>query len=319
VPQDAAAAIDRVLSLLDHVAGTGGPSFTGYAEFGGGWDSNVSSATNAGQFAIPAFGGLIFDVAPGSGRTSDWFGQAAAGASVQVPMARGWNVFGGFDARANQNASAHDFNTSVVAGSAGVSHVDDQQMQTLALQSNAAWVSSSPYRTANGASAQWQLQLDAASQMSLFTQWSRLSYTGQKERDADRSVWGTAYARRFDAKGVLAYASVYLAEERARDGDFDHFGHHATGARVGGEKQLSAATVLFAEWQYERRRYGGTEPLFDMRRSDHQSDLSAGIRVTLGSSWQLVPQIRHTAAASNVVLYDYGRTVYQMTLRREFK
>ena len=319
MPKEAAAAIDRVLGLLDQVAPSDRLRFEGYAEIGGGWDSNVNSATNAGQFAIPAFGGLLFNVAPGSGRTSDKFGTLAAGASVQVPLAKGWSFFGSLDGRSTLNATAHDMNTSVAAASVSISHLEGLQAQTAALQTNAAWISSSLYRTANGASLQWQLQVNAASQASAFAQWSRLTYAGQNQRDADRSVLGAAYARHFDANGALVYASLYGAEERARDDDFAYYGHRAGGLRLGGEQKLGAATVVFAEWQYERRRYGGSEPLFDVRRSDHQTDLLAGLRFALASQWQLVPQIRHTAAASNVVLYDYGRTFFQLSLRRDFK
>jgi outer membrane protein len=319
MPQDAAAAIDRVLGLLDQVAPSDRPTFAGYAEIGGGWDSNVNSATSAGQFAIPAFGGLLFNVAPGNGRTSDRFATAAAGASAQVPMARGWSLVGGIDARGNLNATAHDLNTSVASGSVGASHVEGRQAQTLALQTNAAWISSSLYRTASGASLQWQWQPDAASQMSAFAQWSRLIYTGQNERDADRSVLGSAYARQFGATGTLVYASLYVAEERARNREFAYHGHRATGLRLGGEQTLAKGSVLFAEWQRESRRYGGSEPLFDVRRDDRQNDLLAGLRFALASQWQLISQIRRTAASSNVVLYDYGRTVFQLSLRREFK
>ena len=319
IPQDAAAAIDRVLGLLDQLAPSNRPTFVGYAEIGAGHDSNVNSATNAGQFAIPSFGGLIFTVAPGSGRTSDEFGTAAAGASVQIPFAPGWSSFGGIDGRSVLNATAHDMNTSVATASLGINHVHGAHAQTAALQTNAAWISSSLYRTANGASMQWQSQLDAASQASVFAQWSRLTYSGAYERDADRSVLGVAYARQIGSGGPLTYVSIYGADERARDGEFANHGHRATGWRLGGEQKLGANAVLFAEAQYERRKYGGSEPLFDIRRIDRQIDLLAGVRYALDSRWQLLPQIRHTAAASNVVLYDYGRTVIQLSVRRDFK
>ena len=130
---------------------------------------------------------------------------------------------------------------------------------------------------------------------------------------------GSAYARSIEATATLVYASLYIADERARDREFAHHGHRAAGLRAGGEQKLGATTVFFAEWQYERRRYGGTEPLFDLRRRDRQSDLLAGIRFTPAPQWQLIPQIRYTGAASNVVLYDYGRTVFQLTLRTDFK
>lgn len=174
MPTEAASATDRVLGLLDQVAASDRPSFAGHAEIGAGRDSNVNSATNAGQFAIPAFDGPLFNVAPGSGRRNDKFGTLAAGASVQAPLAQGWSLFGGIDARSTLNATAHDLNTRIATGSNGLSHVEGLHAQTVAVQTNAAWISSSPYRTANGASLQWQSQLDAA----------------------DRSVLGSAYARR---------------------------------------------------------------------------------------------------------------------------
>ena len=319
MPAQAAAAIDRVLGLLDQVAPSPHPRFAGYAEIGGGWDSNVNSATNAGQFAVPAFGGLLFSVAPGSERKREAFATTAAGASLQMPLQPGWSVLAGVNGRGTLNARTHETNTSVVDGSVGLSHVQGRQAQTVALQTSGAWVSSSLYRTANGLSAQWQSQLDAASQASAFAQWSRQGYAGQAERNTDRRVLGSAYARSIDATATLVYASLYVADERARDREFAHHGHRAAGLRAGGERKLGAAAVFFAEWQYERRRYGGTEPLFDLRRRDRQSDLLAGIRFVPAPQWQLIPQIRHTGAASNVVLYDYGRTVFQLSLRREFK
>lgn len=170
MPAEAASATDRVLGLLDQVAASDRPSFAGHAEIGAGRDSNVNSATNAGQFAIPAFDGPLFNVAPGSGRRSDKFGTLAAGASVQAPLAQGWSLFGGIDARSTLNATAHDLNTRIATGSIGLSHVEGLHAQTVAVQTNAAWISSSPYRTANGASLQWQSQLDAAAQMSVFAQ-----------------------------------------------------------------------------------------------------------------------------------------------------
>ena len=319
IPAGAAVAIDRVLGALDQVAPSARPRFFGYLEIGGGWDSNVTSATNAGQFAIPAFGGLLFTVAPGGGRRSDTFGLAAAGASVQMPLRPGWDLIGAVNGRGLLNAHVHEQNTGLLDATAGVRHGRGTDSQTLALQSSAAWVSSSRYRVANGISAQWQSQLDAASQWSAFAQWSRQEYAGQGERNTDRTVLGSAYARSFAATGTLAYGSLYVADEHARNGEFSYYGHRAVGLRIGGEQKLAAATVAFAEWQYEDRRYGGTEPLFDLRRQDRQHDLIVGLRYEPAPKWQVIPQLRYTGAGSNVVLYDYERTIFQISLRREFR
>lgn len=319
IPAGAAVAIDRVLGALDQVAPSAKPRYFGYLEIGAGRDSNVTSAMNAGQFAIPAFGGLLFTVAPENGRRSDTFGLAAAGASVQMPLRPDWDLIAAVNARGLLNAHVHEQNTSVLDATVGVRHGHDTNSQTLALQSSAAWVSSSRYRTANGLSGQWQLQLDAASQWSAFAQWSRQEYPGQTERNADRAVLGSAYAHSFAATGTLGYGSLYGADEHARHGDFDYYGHRAVGVRIGGEQRLAKSTVAFAELQFEYRRYGGTEPLFDRRRLDRQRDLIVGLRYEPAPQWQVIPQFRYTGTASNVELYDYDRTIFQISLRREFR
>ncbi|CAN5875563.1 hypothetical protein BH11PSE8_BH11PSE8_20600 [soil metagenome] len=318
LPPAAAAAIDRVLGALDKVAPPGGPKASAYLELGGGRDGNVNSATNAGQFAIPAFGGLLFTVAPGNRRQHDLFGFAAGGASVQWALDDAWKLLASANVRATANRRLHDMNTVVADGRVGLSHGQGTNVQTVALESTGAWVSSRIYRSANGASAQWQSQVDPVSQLSAFAQWSRQHYSGQAERDTDRTVLGGAYARNLGAQAV-AYGSAYLADERARAGEFAYHGHRAAGLRLGGEYRLGDATVTFFEAQHERRRYGGQEPLFDARRQDRQTDLVGGVRYTPAPQWQLLPQVRYTRAESGVVLYDYTRLVFQISVRRDFQ
>ena len=319
VPAEAAQAIDRVLGVLDQVAPQTGMRFAGYVELGAGYDSNVNSATNEGQFAIPAFGGLLFTSAAESQRQHDWFATAGAGASAQMLLAPEWKAVVAANLRGNVNRRVHDMNTGLLDVTAGVTHTAGAQSQTLAVQSGTAWVDSRTYRTANGGSAQWQSQLGATSQASVFAQWSRQEYAGQAERNTDRAVIGLGYAQAVRALDALVYGSTYLADERARHADYAYFGHHALGARIGAEHRYSPASVVSIEWQHERRRYGGAEPLFDIGRQDRQDDLTLQLRWSATDRWQVLPQIRYTRAASNVVLYDYTRTVFQITARRDFQ
>lgn len=319
IPAGAAVAIDRVLGALDQVAPSTRARYFGYLEIGAGHDTNATSATNLGQFAIPAFGGLLFKVDPQSGRRSDNFGLAAGGVSVQFPLRPGWDLIGAVNGRGLLNTHVHEQNIGVLDGTAGVRHEKGADVQSLVVQSSATWIAANRYRVASGLNAQWQSQLGAASQASAFAQWSRLDYAGQGERNADRFVIGAGYAHDFATARILTYGSLYFADERVRDGDFDYYGHRAIGLRVGGERKLTDSTVAFGEWQYEYRRYGGTEPLFEARRIDRQNDLIVGVRYQPGPLWQVLPQVRYTRAASNVVLYDYERYVFQVSLRREFR
>jgi outer membrane protein len=317
IPADASAALDRVLGVIDQVVPSTAPRLSGYVEVGGAWDSNVNSATAQGSFAIPAFGGILFQNAPENRQRHDLVLSAAGGVNAEAPLSPRWKLVAAGNLRATVNRVVHDMDTVFFDGTAGLRHTAGRHSQVVALQNGTAWVGGSLYRTALGLSGQWQAQVDDASQSSLFAQWSRQDYQAQPERDTDRSLLGLGHARQLGG-GALAYGSAYAVQERARTAGFDHHGHHGAGLRLGGERRLGTAVTGFAEWQHERRRYGGSEPFFDIARRDRQNDVAAGLRWTADPRWQLTAQARRTRAASNVVLYDYSRTVFQITAHRSF-
>ncbi len=319
LPDGASVAIDRVLSVIDQVAPPTGPQVSGYLEAGAGYDSNVNSATNQGEFAIPAFGGILFQTSPESRQQHDLVALAAGGVSAELALSSAWKLVAAANLRASVDRVVHDMNTVFLDATVGVRRTAGTQSQTIALQNGTAWVGSSLYRSANGVTVQWQSQLGEASQASVFGQWSRQDYKGQAERNTDRSLIGLGFAHDFATSGPLVYGSAYVARERAASEELANFGHHAVGLRLGLEQRLAPALTLFSEWQHERRHYGGTEPFFDTDRHDRQDDLSAGIRYRVSDLWQVVAQAHRTRAASDVVLYDYSRNVFQLTVRRSFQ
>lgn len=319
LPQDASAAINRVIGVLDQVAPAARMQVSGYVEGGLAYDSNVNSATQQGEFAIPAFGGILFQTAPENRQRHDLVWSAAGGVNAEKLLSSSWKLVGATNLRTSVDQVVHDMNTVFFDATAGLRHTAGTQSGLIALQNNTAWVGGSPYRTANGMTAQWQAQLGAASQASLFAQWSRQAYKGQAERDTDRLLLGLGGARQSGAAGPLSYASAYAVQERARNTEFANFGHHGAGLRLGMEQRMGAAVTAFAEWQYEQRRYGGIEPFFDVARRDHQNDFSAGLRWSADPRWQLIAQARRARAGSNVVLYDYSRNVFQITAHRSFQ
>ena len=319
LPADAAAAIDRVIGVVDSLAPASGLRLSGYLELAAGHDSNVNSATNQGEFAVPGFGGILFTTAPDSRRHGDSFAQAAGGVDAQFALSEAWKLTAAANLHATANRVVHDMDTDLLDTTLAATHTAGSQSQTFALQNGTDWVGSRLYRSADGASAQWQTQFDASSQGSVFAQWSHQAYSGQDERNTNRTVLGLGYGRDFAASGALAYGSAYVADEHAISAASANFGHHATGLRLGLEPHLSDAVTGFAEWQHEVRRYGGTEPFFEVARRDRQDDLSAGLRWRVDERWQLIPQARYTRSQSNVVLYDYVRSVFQITAQRSFQ
>ncbi len=316
-PPQAQAAIDRVLGVVDQVVPRRAARVSGYLELGAGYDSNVNSASNQGEFAIPAFGGIVFQTTAESRRRHALVGNAAAGAIVEVPLSDDWRLIGAANLRRAVNRDAHDMDTLLLDATAGLRHTAGAHSQTLALQTGTAWVGSGRYRNASGFTAQWQTQFSEQLMASAFGQWSRQDFPTEGSRDNDRTVGGIGLARSFGAGATLAYGSVYVARERTEPA-FAAFGHHGRGVRVGVERRLGGDLVLLGEAQFEDRRYGGEEPFFDTVRHDRQKDVSVGLRRRIGDAWELTGQFRYTRAASTVVLYDYVRNTVQVTLHRNF-
>ncbi|APW37980.1 hypothetical protein RD110_12900 [Rhodoferax koreense] len=321
MPPEAAAAIDRVLGSLDQGipkdAARSSP-WRGYLEASAGHDSNVNSATAAGQFALPAFGGIVFNLASESRQRGDVFGAVAAGVGLRLPLASGWELDAALNARGVHNEKAHDVDNRQIDGSLGLAYTAGAHTVSAAVQANTYDIADHRYRRASGATAQWQHTLDAVSQLSVFSQWSRLAYAADASRDADRGVLGFGYARAFEGGERVAYASLYRAREKTRHDGVDNYGHRATGVRLGAEARVSDGATAFAAVQFETRAYGGSEPFFDTSRRDRQLDLTAGVHFVPAPHWRITPQWSRVRAASNVVLYDYRRTLWQIALRREF-
>lgn len=321
MPEEAAAAIDRVLGSLEQAATAGAPGggpWRGYLETFAGHDSNVNSATGAGQFALPAFGGIIFNLAAENQQRRDVFGGVAGGIGLQLPLAAGWELAATLNARGVHNQKAHDVDNRQLDGSLGLAYSTGPHVFSVTAQANTYDIDDHRYRRATGVSAQWQYMLNATSQLSVFSQWSRLAYAADPSRDADRSVLGVGYARAFNEGAQLAYASLYGARESTRHDGFDNDGHHASGVRLGGEVRMTEQATAFTALQHEARTYGGSEPFFDTSRRDHQLDMTAGVHFIPAPKWRLTPQLSRVRASSNVVLYDYRRTLWQITLRRDF-
>ncbi|KQP38014.1 hypothetical protein ASF44_12415 [Pseudorhodoferax sp. Leaf274] len=319
MPPEAAAAIDRVLGAIDMEpmeATTG--IWRGYLEGVVGHDSNVNSATAAGQFALPAFGGIVFNLDRENRQRGDAFAGLGAGVGLRLPLTPSWELEASVNARNNAHRHADAQDNRSLDGSVGAAYTTGPSRFSAAVQATQYDIDQQRYRRAAGLTAQWQYTLDKQSQLSVFTQYSRLDYAQDSARNADRTVFGAGYARAFNDGQQVAYGSVYRAEEKTRSSGVDNYGHRALGVRLGAEATAGPRTVAFAALQYERRRYGGTEPFFDASREDRQFDATAGVHFTPAPQWRISPQLSFARAESNVVLYDYRRVIWQVAVRREF-
>lgn len=311
VPPQVRETIERFLSAIAAAERT---RLDRYLELTFGYDTNVNSATGMSTIAIPFFGGADFTLAPSLTQRDDRFLNLAAGINFTRKLDLSWSLVGGFSGVLRNNLSEASFNTDTLDASLGMRFTRGLEAITLGAQGQSFAVDTEGYRTTSGVVAQWQHSFDERTQATIFGQHAALRYETQPPRDADRSIIGVAYAQAFGGEYAPAiFVSLYGGEEKEVNEAFPHLGHKPVGARLGGQWRLGGGWSLFGSVSYERRKYGGTEPLFFVQREDKQTDANLGLSYLWRSGTTLLFQVSHTDNSSNV-----DRTVVSTSARFNF-
>ena len=316
IPEDAKQTVDRYLSAI---AAADVTQVQGYFEIGFGHDSNVNSATSNSQIALPGLGGIIATLDPGSTQEAAGFGALAGGVNITHKLSESFAVVGAASATAKIIPEAEDFNTAWIDGSVGGRWSVGKEAITLGVQGQSFSVDMDTYRQTTGLVAQWQHNFSERHQATLFAQASDLHYPTQSIRDVDRTVVGLAWGRALDGTySPVIFLSGYIGEENPQSDGVPHLGHELAGVRLGGQVRIRTGLSLFANLSYEQREYGGVEPVFLVEREDEQADATVGVSYLLRPGTTLIAQYAHTDNSSNVVINDFDRKVFSVSLRFNF-
>lgn len=318
-PQEVSATIQKYLDIIETDRTGKKTSIRAYIEAMLGSDSNVNSATSNKQIAVPFFGGAVMDLNAAGTANSDTFGSLGAGFNVRHALTPDWALIGGANVNQRNNSTQQAFNTGSVDANFGASLSDGNDNYMAVLQAQSFVLDKSRYRNATGFTGQWQRNLDSGSQISGYFQYSSLTYPEQTFRDANRYVLGGAYATPLGSESTtVLYAGAYAGSEQARDSSAPYIGNTLFGGRLGGEMKLNDEYTLLASLSLENRMYGGDDPLFLVKRNDTQADLKVGINYVPAQKWTIGASLAYTSNDSNVVINKYDRTLFSVSVRRDF-
>lgn len=322
VPPEVSETIDRYLNAITRGEESERTVIHGFVEFGIGYDTNVNSATADNQVAIPAFGGLIFSLAPSATKLGDEFIGFGGGLSLQHPLSRQLALFGGLVYQNKTNLHEDQFSTASFDANLGLSYRWTRDTLMVAAQYNSFFVDdpqvySDAYRNASGITAQWQHDFDSRNQISAFAQYSDLVYPGQQIRDANRYIGGGGYAHAFGRGTVITYVGLYGGAEKVKAANVPQLGDDIYGARFGAQWSLNEKYSIFANASGERRQYGGPDPYFLVDRRDTQYSASGGLIFVPKKNMRITPQIGWIDNRSNIDINQFDRVIYQITWRQD--
>lgn len=317
-PEAVAVTIDQFLNALDARERSRRSGISAFLEAGIGTDSNANSATATSTFAIPLFPGLQFNLAPSAQKQKDEFVTLAGGLFGRYALTNTWSVIGNatFDHRGN--AEHDEFDTGTLNGSAGVTRLDERNEFTVAAQAQSYRVDQEEFRNALGGVAQWRRNFTQRDQATVYLQYARLTYPDQELRDADRTVIGGAWAHSYGGLSA-AFAGVYGGREEPVEDNVPHFGHDLWGVRVGGQLGFGSKFILSATASYENREYGGADPFFLEERHDKEAQLRLGANYLIDRNWTAIASLTAIDTSSNIVVNDYRRNIFAVSLRYDFR
>jgi hypothetical protein len=313
-PEAAAMTIDQFLRAIDVAEADARSSFNGYVSAGIGYDSNVSSGTANANVAVPNIGGVVLGA--NSVKRDAAFANLAGGISGRKVLDSRWSLVGNAGVNKRINRGESFFSNDQLNLLGGVSYrVDRQDFTVAAIYED--YNSDATKRTQKGVVGEWAYRIDNLREVGAYLQYSRLHYPGQGLRDADRTVIGMSYAQRLDG-GLLAWGGAYAGNEDARAAGAAHLGHSLIGLRAGVQTSIQDNLSVFAALNFERRSYGGQDPIFMVKRRDNQTTLALGLNWVPAKSWRVKPQLSLVQNNSRIVINDYDRSVVSVTARKEF-
>ncbi len=252
-------------------------------------------------------------------KDSDTFGSVTGGIDVRKRLSSNLDMTVRGRVFQRLNSSEDKFDIGGLVGHAGLNLKRGHDLWTGALELEHFRVDHDSYRNSYGLLGRWLRSLDQQTRAGLYARVSRLDYPHQGARDARRYSVGTIYSQAFGgAWDSSAFAGLYLGKESETSSGVSHLGYDFYGLRLGGGMKLRHDMRLFGTASVELKDYNGIQPDYLKSQDDLRHRIRVGLDYTPAPDWKVTPSISYTRNDSDIPLEDYERTLFSVTLRRDF-
>jgi outer membrane protein len=328
-PDEVKRVLEGYLGAIDRYHGAYRTTFARYVKTGLGFDTNVNSATDEGQVAAPGLGGLVFALAADSRELDSSIWDIGAGFGFSSPLQNDLRLVGGIDFDYRIAFKDSDFTTSYAKGHTGLQLTRERNQYSLIVQGEKYFVdgtsNANSDRELGGAILQWRHVYNDNTQVSVFGQAALIRYPEQDVRNVNRYSGGVGFAHALSgiAGSPVIFGSGFGGTENSQNdrsgiGGGKHFDREFYGVRLGGQMQMLARGTLYGSVTYQASDYTGLDPIFGDRRDDDFFDAAVGYRYRLDGNWSVNPHVSYSNNDSNIIVNDYERVEFMVTVRNDF-
>lgn len=313
-------AVDDYLSAIDARLEARNRRIDIFIEAAAGFDSNVNSATDNSEVAIPAFGNLVFTLDRTGRELDSGFFELNAGTVFSAPFLRDdLRIFGGAVIEERITVDEEDFRTRTADGQVGLRLESGDEAFLASFLGQRFYIDGDPNRDQLGFAGQWQHSFGERTMGSVFGQWAAQRFPGQDIRDVNQYGGGIGIVHAMDRAGdPIVYASAYGGADDEQENSRPDIGRTFAGVRVGGQYSWNRKTLLVGGVSYQWSRYGAEDPLFLERREDNFFLVRAGVQYALTRNWSVQPELQYTNNDSTLPVNDFDRWQAFVTIRNDF-
>ncbi len=306
--------IDNYLSSIDERILGGKQRTVLYLEAGGGFDSNVNSATDSSQITAP--NGLVFDV--NSPEVDSPVSRIEAGGSFTRAIRGDLNWYGNGKLEFYNATDTSEFSTRNAEAAIGLHFLRGREQYRLALVAQNFAVDSTTRRNLFGLNGQWQHTLDARNMLSIFAQLATLKYPEARTLDADQLSTGVSWIHAMTGSHQpVFYLTGFVGSENEKETVAEFAGRDYFGVRTGIQLKTSPQLSWSGVLAYQASDYHGAD-VFGITHRDDYLNLQLAANYSFAKNWLLKPQFSYTNNDSNAELSAYTRTTAMVNIRREF-
>lgn len=317
-PAEVSALIGQYMGVLQQKEQEASRQINAYAQLGLGFDSNVNSANDESQIAIPALGGLIFQKDPSALEQDDAYARLEAGARLRQSVSPAWNLLADASLTQYLYKDLDAYNSLALDASLGGAWHAGPSQVILKANAQAYQLDGEDFRELLGGMAQYIYSASDRSQLSAYLQSTRISYDTQAIRDTRRDTLGVAWSQAVTWwRQPVVYLGLYGGQEDPDNAAFKRFGQQFAGLRAGGSVFVSTRAQVSASLSAEDRQFDAEDPTFLATREDTQYDLNLGLGYRLGRHLSIRPNVSFTRNDSNVVINDFKRHTLNVDIRYE--
>jgi tetratricopeptide (TPR) repeat protein len=330
--QDYLAEIDRKLKRQLR-------TLSGYVEAGAGYDNNITSATaNFTGAVLSSFGINNVDPTGNSIRRRAPYAAINGGADLEQVIGKGYSFVADADIRAREYRNNSDFNSVSGGGHAGIK----QKLDSWAIRADlhGQWLRQdgavpitpgSPVLNNNRNISGFRIDAQYApvEQRLYMGQclYSRFRYPTNSVQDTNQTLCSLTWVGEWtgDTSRLLAF-SLFGGVDKALRPLNAAVSPTDVSRKQGGLR-------VFAQWTIAEKLDANALLGYTLRRDDQEKARAELIAIGrdktfeagLGLSWRFMPAwsvrsaINYTRNNSNIDLYDYARTEFQIFLRRDFE